>query len=125
LSSAAFRAKVAPVEVVSPDRSSRWRTGAAGAVQYSSDGGSNWQTFSTGVETDVTAGASPSSPICWLVGREGTILLSTDGRRWQRVAFPERVDLIAVTATDAKSATVTTTDGRRFSTADGGVGWRP
>jgi photosystem II stability/assembly factor-like uncharacterized protein len=61
--------------------------------------------------------------VCWLVGRAGTVLLSTDGRSWQRLAFPEAVNLVSVTATDTKTATVTASDGRRFSTTDGGVTW--
>ena len=36
----------------------------------------------------------------------------------------ERVDLTAITATDARSATVTTADGRRFRTDDSGRTWR-
>jgi photosystem II stability/assembly factor-like uncharacterized protein len=113
-----------PMEILSPDRSIRWRPGAAGVVQYSSDGGATWQPLVTGVSVDLTAGASPSASVCWLVGRAGTVLLSTDGRRWQRATFPAPVDLIAVSAADARTATVTTADGRRFTTADGGSSWR-
>ena len=120
----AFMAKDASAEIVSPDGRNRWRPGPPGFVEYSSDGGSTRQTLPTGVSATLTAGASPSSSVCWLVGRSGTIVLSTDGRRFQRVPFPEGVDLIAVNAVDAQIATVTTADGRRFSTADGGRTWR-
>jgi len=116
--------RASPLEILSPDRSSRWRPGAGGAVEYSSDGGATWQPLATGVSADLTAGASPSASVCWLVGRAGTVVLSTDGRRWQRVTFPEAADLTAVSATDARTATVTTADGRRFSTTDGGLTWR-
>ena len=119
-----FLAKDSSVEIGSPDRSNRWRIGPPGSVEYSNDSGSTWQTLSTGVSVGLTAGASPSSSVCWLAGRSGTVVLSTDGRRFQRVAFPEDVDLIAVSAVDARIATVTTADGRRFSTADGGVTWQ-
>jgi photosystem II stability/assembly factor-like uncharacterized protein len=57
------------------------------------------------------------------VGSAGTVLLSTDGRSWRRVAFPEAVDLRSVTATDQETATVTTADGRVFVTTDGGRTW--
>jgi photosystem II stability/assembly factor-like uncharacterized protein len=110
-------------EIASPDRSIRWRIGAAGSVQHSTNGGSTWEVLSTGVVADLTAGVSPSPSVCWLVGRAGTVLLTTDGRRWQRVAFPEAADLAAVQATDARTATVTTADGRTFRTADGGLTW--
>jgi hypothetical protein len=44
---------------------------------------------------------------------------------WRRVGFPEPIDLTAVRATDARTATVTTVDGRSFATTDGGGTWIP
>jgi photosystem II stability/assembly factor-like uncharacterized protein len=58
-----------------------------------------------------------------LVGGSGLVQRSTDGRTWQRVAFPEAVDLAGIRATDGSHAIVTTLDGRRFTTADGGATW--
>jgi hypothetical protein len=110
--------------VVSSNPASRWRILQAGAVQRSTDGGGTWQTQSTGVSETLSAGSSPSPSVCWLVGPGGTVLLSTDGRSWTRVAFPEAVPLAAVRATDDKVATVTTADGREFVTDDGGLTWR-
>jgi hypothetical protein len=117
--------KAAVVEIASPDASVRWRIGSAGMVQRSADSGATWERLSIGASEDLTAGAAPSATVCWIVGRAGTVLLFTDGRRWQRVAFPERVDLAAVQATDSRAATVTTTGGRAFRTADGGRTWTP
>jgi photosystem II stability/assembly factor-like uncharacterized protein len=92
-------------------------------VQRSTDGGANWQLQQTGATETLTAGASPSPSVCWLVGPRGTVLISTDGRSWRRTAFPEATPLISVSATDDKIATVTTADGRKFSTTDGGITW--
>ena len=74
---------------------------------------------------DLTAGAAPEPTVCWVVGRAGTVLVTTDGRTWQPVAFPEPVDLVAVQARDGRAATVITADGRTFRTADGGRTWAP
>jgi hypothetical protein len=106
------------------DPSVRWRLGAAGVIQRSTDGGANWEMLPTGVATELTAGAAPSTTVCWVVGRAGTVLLTTDGQRWQRVAFPEAVDLTAVQANDARTVIVTTADGRRFRSIDGGGTWQ-
>ncbi len=108
------------LEIVSPDASIRWRIGPAGVAEYSADAGATWEATPTGVGTDLMAGASPSGTVCWVVGRAGTVLLTTDGRQWQRLTFPVAVDLAAVQATDARTATVTAVDGRRFTTVDGG-----
>ena len=119
------RLEARAVEIASPDASIRWRIGAAGMVQRSSDGGATWETLSIGATEDLTAASAPSATVCWIAGRAGTVLLTTNGREWQRVAFPERVDIIAIQAVDGRAATVTTADGRTFRTADGGVTWTP
>jgi hypothetical protein len=117
------RARAIARDIASPDPLFRWRIGAAGVVEHSTDGGSTWEVLPTGVVAELTAGTSPSPSVCWLVGRAGTVLLSTDGRRWRRVAFPEATDLVGVQASDSRTVTVTTADGRTFRTADGGVTW--
>jgi hypothetical protein len=111
------------IEIVSPNPAIRWRIGARGFVQVSRDRGTSWEPLASGVTTDLTAGAAPSPFVCWLVGRAGTVLLTTDARTWQRVTFPEPVDLASVRATDARQATVTAGDGRTFTTTDGGRTW--
>jgi photosystem II stability/assembly factor-like uncharacterized protein len=50
-------------------------------------------------------------------------MLSADGATWQLRPFPEAINLAAVRAIDAKTAVVTTADGRQFSTTDGGATW--
>ena len=92
-------------------------------VQRSTDAGATWQPQSPGVDAQFTAGASPQPSVCWLVGRGGIVLLSTDGQSWRRVPFPQAVDLVAVKASSASSASVTTTDGRVLATSDAGATW--
>ena len=72
----------------------------------------------------ITSSSSPSPTITWFVGRAGAVLLTVDGRTVKQVPFPEVIDLTAVTATDARIVVVTTVDGRRFRTDDGGKTWR-
>jgi hypothetical protein len=109
-------------EIRSPDPASRWRVSGS-SVERSTDGGSSWEAVPTGVTAHLTAGASPSPSVCWLVGRAGVVLVSADGRTWRRLPFPEVTDLLAVRAVDALTATVTTAAGRAFSTTDGGLTW--
>jgi len=109
--------------VVSSNPSTRFRLLRGGNVQRSADAGATWRTETTGATETLTAGASPSPSVCWLIGPSGTVLLSTDGRSWRRVAFPETVDLRSVAATDHENATVTAADGRVFVTTDGGRTW--
>jgi hypothetical protein len=115
-------AVVMRTEIVSPNAQIRWRI-AGQVVDRSSDGGVTWEAVPTGVGAELTAGAAPSTTVCWLVGRGGVVLLSIDGRSWRRVPFPESSDLMAVRAVDARVATVSTADGRIFSTSDGGATW--
>ena len=113
-----------PPEIVSPDASVRWRILTGGAVARSIDRGATWQEQSTGASVMLTAGAAPSRDVCWLVGPGGIIVVSTDGLTWQRVAFPQAIDLTAVRASDGSNASVTAIDGRTFTTVDGGKNWR-
>jgi photosystem II stability/assembly factor-like uncharacterized protein len=63
--------------------------------------------------------------VCWLVGRSGAVLVTTDGTRFSRVSAPAPADFVSVSATDARNATVATADGRRFRTTDQGATWLP
>jgi photosystem II stability/assembly factor-like uncharacterized protein len=60
-----------------------------------------------------------------VVGAAGTVLLTTDGERWERRPFALAVDLAAVEALSVRAATITTRDGQRFETLDGGQTWSP
>jgi len=122
---AADRLAIAPAtEIASPDGKARWRIVAPNRVERSIDAGTTWQVQSTGTTAAITAGVAPAPTICWLVGRGGLVLVSTDGRTWQRVPFAEVVDLISIRASDGANAVVTAADGRSFATADGGQNWR-
>jgi hypothetical protein len=122
--SALRAATVAAPEIVSPDPAVRWRILGA-AVQHSSNGGSTWETVPIGVAAELTAGAAPATTVCWLVGRNGVVLVTTDGQTWRRLPFPEITDLSAVRTVDAGGhvASVSTTDGRTFVTTDAGATW--
>jgi photosystem II stability/assembly factor-like uncharacterized protein len=118
-------AAVAPwrAEAGAPDGPFRWRVGVNGTAQVSSDRGATWEGTTTGVPFDLLAVSAPGGATCWVVGRGGTVLLTTDGRTWRRLSFPVAAELTAVQATDARRAAVTTQDGRRFTTLDGGATW--
>ena len=109
--------------IVSSNPATRFRLLPGGGVQRSADGGATWRTEATGATVTLTAGSSPSPSVCWLIGPNGTIVLSTDGRSWRRLPFPEAVDLRSVAATDNENATVSAVDGRAFVTTDGGQTW--
>jgi photosystem II stability/assembly factor-like uncharacterized protein len=57
------------------------------------------------------------------VGRDGTILLTTDkGKHWKKVTPPTEDDLRSVFAVNARQATVSLANGT-FQTTDGGATW--
>ena len=92
-------------------------------VQLRPPCGPSWSAPMPAAGTEIAAGSSPGPGICWVVGRGGAVFRSVDGRTWQRVTFPEITDLSAVSASDDRSASVSSADGRTFTTSDGGVTW--
>jgi hypothetical protein len=109
-----------------------WRFGPRGRIERSTDGGRTWTPQSSPIQTDLLAGSAPSETVCWLVGRNGTILRSIDGVNWQIVPSPKQAeqnsqppDWTFVDARDAQSAVIRAEDGRRFSTSDAGKSWQP
>jgi hypothetical protein len=113
---------IAPLVVFSPDRSSGWRVQPGGAIERTVDGGTTWVSH-VDAAAGIRAGRSPSRDVVWLVGDEGVVLVSVDGRTWQRRNVGETVVLVDVAPVDAMTATVTAADGRKYSTQDGGVTW--
>jgi hypothetical protein len=113
-----------PLFIQSPDPKVRWRVMGGTIVQRSADAGATWTTQDAKVELPLAAGSAPASNVCWVVGREGTVLLTTDGRTWRRVTAPTSIDLIGIVAASADTATVTAADGRSFTTSDQGRTWR-
>jgi len=101
----------------------RWRVLSSGAVERSSDAGTSWQPITIDPPTLRITNGSASPTACWLVGRDGVVLLSTDGTNFTRVTPPAPVDLASITATSPREATVRTSDGRTFITTDGGQTW--
>ena len=118
-----LRKQSGPVQIVSPDPNSRWRT-TPGGIERSEDGGRIWIPVRLAGKEEVLAGASPGRFVAWLVGRSGLVLLTTDGANFTRLPFPESVDLVTVSSPEPRIAIVTTADGRTFRTEDAGRNWR-
>jgi hypothetical protein len=112
-----------PVTIASVGNLTFWRLTTGGVIARSTDG-VHWRPLNSGTTNDLFAGAAPSAEICWVVGRGGTVLRTTDGEQWQAIASPTDADLIRVAASDELSATVFASDGRQFTTHDGGLSWR-
>lgn len=118
---ALFKAPVF-LDVPTPNPAIRWRVSTS-AIERTTDGGSTWTVGAIAPRTVVLAGSAPSTEVCWLAGRSGAVLLTTDGGTWRRVAAPSTADIVAVSATDDLNAVVRTADGQAFRTEDGGATW--
>jgi hypothetical protein len=111
------------LEFVSPDPNRRWRIVNGTRIDYSTNAGVAWQPALGPVQGSLVSGATPSATVAWVVGKAGAIFMTTDGTRFERIPFPEAVDLLTVVADDDRQATVLTADGRRFATRDRGATW--
>ena len=111
------------IEVRSPDTAMRWRFTPEGPLERSTNSGATWERLELSPPAVLTSGHAPGGTAAWLVGKGGAIYATADGARFERLSFPEVVDLASVTAIDERRATVITADGRRFATADRGITW--
>jgi hypothetical protein len=108
-----------------PIPSIKWRITAAGFVERSEDGGATWKGQEPDPEAHLVAGSAPTDKVCWLVGSEGIVFVTKDATNWKKIPPPVSADLTAVSAKSASAATITTADGRRFSTHNEGKKWKP
>jgi hypothetical protein len=119
----AARAFATP-EIRSPNASMRWRILEGGRqIERTTNGGLQWDAAMLSSPAVITYGMSPAPSVCWIVGRGGAVYVTTDGLRFVRLMFPESIDLLSVTATDDRHATVMSADGRSFRTDDQGATW--
>jgi len=102
----------------------RWRILPSGSVERSPRGSTTWERVTIDPPAFIYAGEAPTSRVCWLVGRDGVVLRTTDAQHFERLNVPDAANLVSVRALDADRATVTTIDGRTFSTIDGGRSWQ-
>jgi hypothetical protein len=115
---------VAPLVIAPANSSVQWRVVSERIVQQSADKGATYATqYTLDEKSTITAGSSPMPLVAWLVGRSGLVIVTVDGRTWRRISFPEPVDLVSVLAIDARTATVTASDRRSFTTTDAGASW--
>lgn len=113
------------VVIITPVLQYSWRVWPGGKIEYSFDSSRTWETQKTGVTTDLTGGSAPSDKVCWVVGKSGTILLTTDrGKHWKKVASPIKGDIGGIFAQDGKRASVwTPSHNQSFETGDAGATW--
>lgn len=110
--------------IPTPDGSVAWRILAQGLVERSTDSGATWQGMQISADAQLLAGSAPTADVCWLVGRNGWIFMTRDSKNWTRIRPPAKLDFVGVTATDATTAVVTTSDGRKYATSNGGKKWQ-
>ena len=109
--------------IKAPDSQISW-TIHTNHVQYSENGQPAPVQDFLPTNSPIAAGSSPGGKVCWLVGADGAVVRTTDGRLWLGTNSPTSADLTAIKATSAKSATVTSADGHTYATADGGQTWK-
>ncbi len=123
LQEAQISSNLMKLQIQTPDPKILWMVASPGLIEKSEDGGTTWKPEYSYTRALLLAGAAPTVKICWVVGANGTILRTTNGSHWKTITPPVEANFVRVEAADALTATVTTMDGRKFSTVDGGKSW--
>ena len=116
----------AALVTIASDQTAAWRATPEGGVEHSTDGGITWTRQLAGTGGTLTAGSAPSGSVCWLVGRDATILRTVDGgASWSSIEAPLSSDIVGVSATDGQTVMVEFSSGQAFASTDGGSTWTP
>lgn len=115
--------RTAPLVIPTPDSTVLYRIVSGGFVERSQDRGATWQGQLLDSSAELRAASAPAPVVCWVVGRAGVVFITDDGKNWRNVSIPGASDLTSVDAKDELSATVSATDGQKWSTEDGGKTW--
>lgn len=113
------------LEVRSLDGAASYRVLAGHTVQRSTDGGHNWAVEPTPDVSGLRAGSAPTRDVCWIAGAGGTVLRRSSTGTWRFVSLPQALDIVEIVSSSETAAVVTTADGGRWRTTDGGVHWEP
>lgn len=113
-------------EAVSPH--SQWSLTQEGEIQRSFDSGKSWQRISVfpGVVFRVVTSIDAH---VWAGGNAGALYHSSDsGRTWAKIEPSANgaklvEDIIRIQFSDSRTGTLTTIDGRAWTTSDGGQNW--
>jgi hypothetical protein len=96
-----------------------------GRIERSVDAGVTWRAEYSGATDDLLVGTCPSAEGCWFGGEGGRILQREISGQWSERQAPGGTAVVRIDAENTLRATVTTREGRRFVTADGGRSWTP
>jgi hypothetical protein len=107
-----------------PKRRLWWRISGGTTVESSSDGGHVWKPSFQDDSMRLLAGSAPDTDVVWVAGARGVVMRRVAPAGWVRVTAPASDDLVAIAATSASSAQVTTRSGQGYETRDGGTTWR-
>jgi photosystem II stability/assembly factor-like uncharacterized protein len=107
-----------------PDVGDVWAVGNAGAVVYSSNGGTIWQNQLSGTQADLYGVSFPDDSHGWAVGAGGTIVATTDGGvQWSSEDSQTSEPLYAVRFVDDSHGWAVGYGGTIVATTDGGATW--
>lgn len=112
--------------VAAPGGKSQWILGRNGVILRAVPGRKRPIHQNSGVLSHLYAGSAPSEQVCWVVGADGTVLLTLDsGGHWKKVSSPTGADLGGVFAVDAQHALIWDAQNRQsYETDDGGATWK-
>ena len=98
-----------------------WVVGERGLILHTVDGGNSWAIQESRVDVDLSGGTCVNQRICWVVGKNGTLLKSAKGSGWVRVFTRTEKNLNSVSFLNTNNGWIAGDDGLILHTTGDGI----
>ena len=109
------------------DEKNGWIVGYSGTIKKTSDGGDNWESQLSGVQSNLWDVCFINNKIGWVCGADNTILKTADsGETWNKIFLPDNTEKINVSIQfiDENNGCVSNNNGEILKSDDGGMNWQ-
>ena len=109
------------------DENNGWIVGYSGTIKKSANGGRNWASQKSNVQSNLWDVCFINNQCGWICGAENTLLKTIDsGMNWTKIALSDSTNIVNVTIKfiDTNNGWMSNNQGEILKSSDGGLNWQ-